>query len=69
MEDGYIVTNKSMHTSIPGIYAAGEIQDNRFRQVASSVGQGTQAAMETEKFLLELEDRTYKDVAAEMAGA
>lgn len=69
MEDGYIVTNKSMHTSIPGIYAAGEIQDNRFRQVASSVGQGTQAAMEAEKFLLELEDRTYEDVAAEMSGA
>jgi thioredoxin reductase (NADPH) len=69
MEDGYIVTNKSMHTSIPGVYAAGEIQDNRFRQVASSVGQGTQAAMEAEKFLLELEDRTYEDVAAEMSGA
>jgi thioredoxin reductase (NADPH) len=69
MEDGYIVTNKSMHTNIPGVYAAGEIQDSRFRQVASSVGQGTQAAMETEKFLLELEDRTYEDVAAEMSGA
>ncbi len=69
MEDGYIVTTKSMHTSVPGVYAAGEIQDNRFRQVASSVGQGTQAAMEAEKFLLELEDRTYEDVAAEMSGA
>jgi thioredoxin reductase (NADPH) len=69
MEDGYIVTNKSMHTSVPGVYAAGEIQDSRFRQVASSVGQGTQAAMEAEKFLLELEDRTYEDVAAELSGA
>ncbi|HEY53178.1 MAG TPA: thioredoxin-disulfide reductase [Caldilineae bacterium] len=69
MVDGYVVTDKYMHTSIPGVFAAGEIQDNRFRQVASSVGQGTQAAMEAEKFLLELEDRTYEDVAAELSGA
>ena len=69
MVDGYVVTDKYMHTSIPGIFAAGEIQDNRFRQVASSVGQGTQAAMEAEKFLLELEDRSYEDVAAELLGA
>jgi len=68
MVDGYVVTDKYMHTSVPGIFAAGEIQDNRFRQVASSVGQGTQAAMEAEKFLLELEDRTYEDVAAELLG-
>ena len=69
MIDGYVVTDKYMHSSVPGIFAAGEIQDNRFRQVASSVGQGTQAAMEAEKFLLELEDRSYEDVAAELLGA
>ncbi|RME82280.1 MAG: thioredoxin-disulfide reductase [Caldilineae bacterium] len=68
MKDGYVVTNKYMHTSVPGVFAAGEIQDNRFRQVASSVGQGTMAAMEAEKFLAELEDKGYEQVRAEMLG-
>ncbi len=68
MEDGYIVTDKNMNTNIPGVFAAGEIQDNRFRQVATSVGQGTMAAMEAEKFLLELEDTPYEVVKAEMLG-
>jgi thioredoxin reductase (NADPH) len=66
MQDGYIVTNRYMHTSIPGIFAAGEIQDNHFRQVASSVGQGTMAAMEAEKFLAELEDKSYEELKAEI---
>lgn len=54
MKDGYIVTDRYMHTSVPGVFAAGEIQDNHFRQVATSVGQGTMAAMEAEKFLAAL---------------
>ena len=57
MEDGYIVADRYMHTSIPGVFAAGEIQDNHFRQVSTSVGQGAMAAMEAERFLAELEDK------------
>lgn len=68
MENGYIVTNKHMHTSVPGVFAAGEIQDPRFRQVASSVGQGTMAGMEAEKFLTELEDKQYAELRAEILG-
>ncbi|MCO6452994.1 MAG: thioredoxin-disulfide reductase [Caldilineales bacterium] len=68
MKDGYIVTNRRMHASVPGVFAAGEIQDNHFRQVASSVGQGTMAAMEAEKFLAELEDTDYEVVKAEALG-
>jgi thioredoxin reductase (NADPH) len=60
MDDhGYLITDRLMRTSVPGIYAAGEIQDPRFRQVATSVGQGVAAAMEVEKYLAELEDRVY----------
>lgn len=66
MKDSYVVTNRFMHTSVPGVFAAGEIQDNHFRQVASSVGQGTMAAMEVEKFLAELEDKSYEELKAEM---
>ena len=58
-EQGYLITDRLMRTSVPGIFAAGEIQDHRFRQVATSVGQGVAAAIETEKYLAELEDRAY----------
>jgi thioredoxin reductase (NADPH) len=58
-EQGYLITDKLMRTSVPGIFAAGEIQDHRFKQAATSAGQGVAAAMETEKYLAELEDRAY----------
>ena len=58
-ETGYLIADKYMHTSIPGVFAAGEIQDSHFRQVATSVGQGCAAAIECEKWLAELEDRVY----------
>jgi thioredoxin reductase (NADPH) len=59
MENGYIATNRRMHTSVPGVFAAGEIQDDYFRQVATSAGQGVMAAMEAEKFLAALEATDY----------
>ncbi len=54
-EEGYLITDKLMRTSLPGIFAAGEIQDHRFKQAATSAGQGVAAAMECEKYLAELE--------------
>jgi thioredoxin reductase (NADPH) len=50
-EFGYVITDREMRTSIEGIFAAGEVQDRVFRQVATSVGQGTAAAMSTERWL------------------
>jgi len=58
-DEGYLVTDKLMRTSVPGIFAAGEIQDHRFKQAATSAGQGVAAALEIEKFLADLEDRAY----------
>jgi thioredoxin reductase (NADPH) len=58
-DEGYLVTDKLMRTSVPGIFAAGEIQDHRFKQAATSAGQGVAAALEVEKFLADLEDRAY----------
>lgn len=55
-EHGYVITDEFMRTSIPGVFAAGEIQDPYFRQIATSVGQGCAAAMQTEKWLSERED-------------
>lgn len=54
-EHGYVIADEKMRTSVPGIFAAGEIQDSYFRQIATSVGQGCAAAMECEKWLSERE--------------
>ncbi len=52
MDDiGYLITDEKMMTSVPGVFAAGEIQDSVFRQIATSVGQGCAAGMMTERWL------------------
>ena len=56
-EQGYLITDRQQRTSVPGIFAAGEIQDRRFRQVVTSAGQGVAAALEAQKYLEELADR------------
>jgi thioredoxin reductase (NADPH) len=50
-EHGYLIADKAMMTNVPGVFAAGEIQDPVYRQVATSVGQGCQAAMSLERWL------------------
>jgi thioredoxin reductase (NADPH) len=52
---GYIVTDKRMQTSMPGVYAAGEACDPIYRQVVTSAGMGAAAAMQAAKFLEENE--------------
>ncbi|MBN2093524.1 thioredoxin-disulfide reductase [candidate division KSB1 bacterium] len=58
-EEGYILVNEKKQTNIPGVFAAGDIEDKIYRQVSTCVGAGTIAALETEKFLAELEGNTY----------
>jgi thioredoxin reductase (NADPH) len=50
-EHGYVITDKMMRTSVDGVFAAGEIQDPLWKQVATSVGQGCAAAMAAEQWL------------------
>lgn len=54
-EHGYVITDEKMRTNVPGVFAAGEIQDSMYRQIATSVGQGCAAAMQCEKWLSERE--------------
>jgi thioredoxin reductase (NADPH) len=48
---GYVIVNDKMETSIPGVYAAGEIADPHFRQVITSAGMGAAAAIQATRFL------------------
>lgn len=52
---GYVITDHLYRTNIEGVFAAGEIQDETFRQVATSVGQGVGAAMTAIRWLQEHE--------------
>jgi len=54
-EEGYLIVDGKLHTSVPGVFAAGEAHDRWFRQAIASAGYGCMAAMETDKYLASLE--------------
>lgn len=54
-QEGFIVTNENMETSIPGIFAAGDVRDKLLRQISTAVGDGAVAAFAAEKYIENLE--------------
>ncbi|WP_138418360.1 thioredoxin-disulfide reductase [Aquibacillus sediminis] len=55
-EEGYIPTNENMETSVPGIYAAGDIRDKELRQIVTATGDGSIAAQAAQAYIENLSE-------------
>ena len=48
---GFVLVNREMETSVPGVFAAGDVTSKNLRQISAAVGEGAVAAFNAEKYL------------------
>ena len=51
--NGYIKTDEGMRTNVEGVYAAGDVREKEYRQITTAVADGTIAALQSEKYVVE----------------
>jgi thioredoxin reductase (NADPH) len=66
-EYGYIVVHDETHTSLPGVFVAGDVQDPRYRQAISASGMGCMAAIDAERYLEDIHFQKGQQAAAATA--